>query len=49
VTSQQSMTELGKVLLQLNHRRASGQLVKSLDRYLPSDARIGSVGFFTAP
>jgi hypothetical protein len=49
VTSQQSMADLGKVLLQLNRRRASGQLVKSLERYLPSDARIGSVGFFTAP
>jgi hypothetical protein len=49
VTSQQSMTDLGKVLSQLNRRRAPGQLVKSLERYLPSDARIGSVGFFTAP
>jgi hypothetical protein len=49
VTSQQSMAELGKVLLQLNRRRASGQLVKSLEQYLPSDARVGSVGFFTAP
>jgi len=49
VTSQQSMADLGKVLSQLNRRRAPGQLVKSLERYLPSDARIGSVGFFTAP
>ena len=49
VTSQQSMADLGKVISQLNRRRAPGELVKSLERYLPSDARIGSVGFFTAP
>jgi len=49
VTSQQPMPDLGKMLAQLNRRRASGQLVKSLERYLPSDARIGSIGFFTAP
>jgi len=49
VTSQQSMADLGKVISQLNRRRAPGQLVRNLERYLPSDARIGSVGFFTAP
>jgi hypothetical protein len=47
VTSQQRMVELEKVLQQVNHRRASGQVIKSLERYLPADARIGSVGFFT--
>jgi|tagenome__1003787_1003787.scaffolds.fasta_scaffold20955827_1 hypothetical protein len=47
VTSQQRMVELEKVLQQLNHRRASGQVIKSLERYMPADARIGSVGFFT--
>src|SRR6185437_7736272 len=36
VTSQQPMPDLGKMLAQLNRRRASGQLVKSLERYLPS-------------
>jgi hypothetical protein len=49
VTSQQPMPDLGKVLAQLNRQRASGQLVNSLERYLPADARIGSIGFFTAP
>ncbi|WP_245287801.1 caspase family protein [Bradyrhizobium sp. URHA0013] len=49
VTSQQRMTDLETVLIQLNRRRASGQLIKSLERYLPADARIASVGFFSAP
>jgi hypothetical protein len=47
VTSLQRMVDLEKVLQQLNHRRASGQVIKSLERYMPADARIGSVGFFT--
>lgn len=49
VTSQQRMVDLENVLQQMNRRRASSQVVKSLARYLPADARIGSVGFFTAP
>lgn len=49
VTSQQRMSDLETVLIQLNRRRASGQLIKSLERYLPADARIASVGFFSAP
>ena len=47
VTSQQRLVDLEKVLQQLNRRRASGQVIKSLQRYMPADARIGSVGFFT--
>jgi hypothetical protein len=49
VTSQQRMPDLETMLLQLNRRHASGEVVKSLERYLPPDARIGSVGFFTLP
>ena len=49
VTSQQRMGDLENVLLQLNRRYASGEVVKSLERYMPADARIGSVGFFTVP
>jgi len=49
VTSQQRMVDLEKVLQQLNHRRASAQVIKSLERYMPADARVGSVGFFTVP
>jgi len=43
------MSDLETVLIQLNRRRASGQLIKSLERYLPADARIASIGFFSAP
>ncbi len=49
VTSQQRMPDLEKVLQQLNRRRASGQAIKNLERYMPADARIGSIGFFTIP
>ncbi|MBR0694747.1 caspase family protein [Bradyrhizobium lablabi] len=49
VTSQQRMPELENVLTQLNRRRASGQVIKNLERFLPADARIGSIGFFSVP
>jgi hypothetical protein len=49
VTSQQRMVDFEQVLQQLNRRRASGQAIKNLERYLPADARVGSVGFFTIP
>jgi hypothetical protein len=43
------MVELETALVQFNRRRASGQVIKSLERYLPADARIASIGFFSAP
>ena len=49
ITSKQRLVNLEQVLLQLNRRRASGQVIKSLERYMPPDARIGSIGFFTVP
>jgi hypothetical protein len=49
ITSKQRLVDLEKVLLQVNRRRASGQVIKSLERYMPPDARIGSIGFFTVP
>jgi hypothetical protein len=49
ITSGQRMVELEKMLVQVNRRRASAQVIKSLERYLPPDARIGSIGFFTVP
>src|SRR3954447_22385830 len=49
ITSRQRMVELEKVLLQVDRRPASGQVIKSLQKYMPSDARIGSIGFFTVP
>jgi uncharacterized caspase-like protein len=49
ITSQQRMVELERVLLQLNRRRAPGQVIQSIARYAPPDARIGSIGFFSVP
>ena len=49
ITSKQRLVDLEQVLQQVNRRRASGQVIKSLERYMPPDARIGSIGFFTAP
>ena len=49
VTSQQRMVDFENALQQLNRRRASGQVIKSLERYMPADARVGSVGFFSVP
>ncbi|MDB5652389.1 MAG: hypothetical protein JWQ94_2 [Tardiphaga sp.] len=49
VTSQQRMVELERVLLQLNRRRAPGQVIQSIARFAPPDARIGSIGFFSVP
>jgi hypothetical protein len=49
ITSQQRMVELERVLLQLNRRRAPGQLIQNIARYAPADARIGSIGFFSVP
>ena len=49
ITSKQRLVDLEQFLLQVNRRRASGQVIKSLERYMPPDARIGSIGFFTVP
>lgn len=49
VTSVQRMVDFEKALQQVNQRRASGQVIKSLTRSMPADARVGSVGFFTLP
>ncbi len=49
ITSAQRVNELERALLQLNGRRAPGQLIKSMVRYIPPDARVGSIGFFTVP
>jgi hypothetical protein len=49
ISSQQRMPELEQALLQLNRRRAAGQMVRMVQRYAPADARIGSIGFFSSP
>jgi Caspase domain/Domain of unknown function (DUF4384) len=49
ITSDQRMSELEQVLLQLNRRRNALQMIKMVQRYAPRDARIGSAGLYTAP
>jgi len=49
ITSSQRLSELEQALQQLNQRKSPGQLIKVMAKYLPPDARIGSIGFFTAP
>ena len=49
VTSEEAMPQLKEALLQLNRRRTPGQMIKMMQRFAPPDARIGSVGLFTAP
>jgi hypothetical protein len=49
ITSERRMPELEQTLLQLNRRRASGQMIKMVQKLAPPDARIGSAGLFTAP
>src|SRR5579872_564351 len=49
ITSRERMVELEKTFLQLDQRRAPGQIIKLLQRYASADARIGSIGFFTTP
>ena len=49
VTSTQRLAGLEQALLQLNQRKAPGQLIKIMTKFLPPDARVGSIGFFTAP
>lgn len=49
ITSQERMDELLKTFSQLDQRRAPGQIIKILQRFASTDARIGSIGFFTTP
>jgi hypothetical protein len=49
ITSTQRQLDLEQAVLQLNQRKAPGQLIKVVAKYLPPDARVGSIGFFTVP
>ncbi|MCC8941077.1 caspase family protein [Bradyrhizobium sp. Arg68] len=49
VTSTKRLPDLEQAILQLDRRKAPGQLIKTLNTYLSPDARVGSIGFFTAP
>ena len=49
ITSSERMADLEKIFSQLDQRRAPGQIIKILQQYASTDARIGSIGFFTQP
>jgi hypothetical protein len=49
ISTTQRLVDLEQALLQLNRRKAPGQMIKVMAKYLPSDARVGSIGMFTAP
>jgi hypothetical protein len=49
ITSTERLPALEEALRQLNQRKAPGQVVKIMTKLLTADARVGSVGFFTAP
>lgn len=49
ISTTQRLFDLEQALLQLNRRKAPGQMIKVMAKYLPPDARVGSIGMFTAP
>ncbi|HEY0438662.1 MAG TPA: caspase family protein [Xanthobacteraceae bacterium] len=49
ITSAERMTQLEQALKQLNQRRTAVQMLKMIERHAPADARIGTIGLFTAP
>lgn len=48
ITSEQRLSALEQVLRQLDRRRSAMQVLRMVERYGPADARIGSIGLFTA-
>jgi hypothetical protein len=49
VTSEQRMLALEQAVQQLNGRRSAVQAMRMIEQYAPKDARVGTVGLFTAP
>jgi hypothetical protein len=49
ITAGRRMEALEQALKQLNQRRSAVQMLQMVQQYAPADARIGSVGLFTAP
>jgi hypothetical protein len=48
ITSDQRMSALEEVVRKLDRRRTAMQIVRMVERYGPADARVGSIGLFTA-
>ena len=49
ITSEQRMLALEKAVQGLDMRRTAMQMMRMVERYAPKDARIGTIGIFTAP
>lgn len=49
ITAKEKMATLEQAVEQLNNRRDAIAVMKSIKRYAPADARIGTVGIYTAP
>lgn len=49
ITSSERMTQLEQALKQLDQRRTAVQMLRMIERHAPADARIGTIGLFTAP
>jgi len=49
ITSEQRMVALEKAVQGLDMRRTAMQMMRMVERYAPKDARIGTIGIFTAP
>jgi hypothetical protein len=49
ISSAQRLDDLEEALRKMSQRRAAIEVFKLVERYAPSDARIGAVGLYTAP
>jgi hypothetical protein len=49
ITSAHPMPQLEQALQPLNQRRSALEALKVVERYRPSDGRVGSTGIFTSP
>ena len=48
ITSGQRLSALEQVLRHLDRRRSAMQVLRMVERYSPADARVGTIGLFTA-
>jgi hypothetical protein len=49
ITADRRMEALEQAVKQMSQRRAPVQMLKLVERYAPADARIGTIGLYTAP
>ena len=49
ITSAQRLGDLEQIIKKMSQKRTAVEVYKLIERYAPSDARIGSANFYTAP